>query len=323
MLRRKTRGFTLVELLVVIAIIGILVAMLLPAVQAAREAARRMQCTNNLKQVALATHNFHSAHNAVPPGYLSGAGHATWLVLIMPYIEQNQLYEQANVEVQYYVLPDDIIETQVPFYYCPTRRSPPQLSVSGDSRGPVSHRPGALCDYAMSAGDGEYIPWYHAPYGGNGMARTTYYVSDAGAVQGHSGQLAGSWPVHMRFSGWRMFRKFRDVTDGLSNTLLAGEKHVHPDHFGEKTWGDSSFYNDDHNSICIRVAGPGHPLPKKPHDNTIPESTAANSFGSWHEAGLCHFAMADGSVRPLEPSINSSLLGFLANVADGQDAGVK
>ena len=81
------RGFTLVELLVVIAIIAILIALLLPAVQAAREAARRTQCTNHLKQVALAVHNFQSARNAVPPAYLSGSGHATCLVLIMPYIE--------------------------------------------------------------------------------------------------------------------------------------------------------------------------------------------------------------------------------------------
>ena len=81
-------GFTLVELLVVIAIIGVLVALLLPAVQAAREAARRTQCTNNLKQMGLACHNFHDARKSLPPAYMSGEGFGTWLMLIMPYMEE-------------------------------------------------------------------------------------------------------------------------------------------------------------------------------------------------------------------------------------------
>src|SRR5687768_7400101 len=103
--RSRHRGFTLVELLVVIAIIGVLVALLLPAVQAAREAARRAHCTNNLKQIGVAVHNFADARKALPPAYLTGFGHATWLVLIMPYLEESELYEVANVSVQYYSLP--------------------------------------------------------------------------------------------------------------------------------------------------------------------------------------------------------------------------
>ena len=160
MLRRNLHGFTLVELLVVIAIIGILVALLLPAVQAAREAARRTQCTNHLKQVGLAVHNFHQVRNGVPPAHLTGGGHATWLVLIMPYLEQSAQYERYDIERTYYVQPLEVIQTQVPFYYCPSRRSPPQLSVTGDGRGSVPHRPGALNDYALCGGDGTYVPWY-------------------------------------------------------------------------------------------------------------------------------------------------------------------
>ena len=123
--RSSRTGFTLVELLVVIAIIGILIAMLLPAVQAAREAARRADCQNNLKQIILATHNFEFVHEGVPPAYLGGGGHATWLVMVMPFLEKASLYEQANITWQYYRLPQNIIEQQVGFYYCPSRRSPP------------------------------------------------------------------------------------------------------------------------------------------------------------------------------------------------------
>ena len=86
-------GFTLVELLVVITIIGILIALLLPAVQAAREAARRMQCGNNLKQIGLATQNFESTYGHFPPAFTSGVGHATWLVLILPYLEQQAAFD--------------------------------------------------------------------------------------------------------------------------------------------------------------------------------------------------------------------------------------
>src|SRR5262245_20166918 len=86
-------AFTLVELLVVIAIIGILIALLLPAVQAAREAARRTQCSNNLKQIGLSIQNYYDAHKSLPPSYLSGAGHATWLVLILPFTEEKSVYE--------------------------------------------------------------------------------------------------------------------------------------------------------------------------------------------------------------------------------------
>ncbi len=118
--RGTRRGFTLVELLVVIAIIGILVALLLPAVQSAREAARRMQCSNNLKQMGLAVHNFHDALNGSPPVHIDEPGGSrkgsTWCAVILPYLEQTSLYQQFDLGVNW-----DVARTQPPRRF-PLRR---------------------------------------------------------------------------------------------------------------------------------------------------------------------------------------------------------
>ena len=306
--RCQRAAFTLVELLVVIAIIGILVALLLPAVQAARAAARRTQCLNHLKQIGLGIHNFESARGGVPPAYLGGVGHTTWAMLIIEYMEGSALNDEYDVEKTYYVQTDAAIQFQVKFYYCPTRRSPPQLSVNGDSRHGIPHRPGALNDYAMCGGDGTYVPFYNNPdgtYNGNGFSRHS-----------GSGTLVGSAP-NWRYLGWKIHRKFRDVEAGLSNSLMIGEKHVHPDHYGESSYGDSSFYNADSSRITNRLAGPGFPILGNPRDNTLPFSTLQWSFGSSHEGGTCHFGLGDGSARGIDPSINSITLGQLANIRDG------
>ena len=129
--RRRHGGFTLVELLVVIAIIGVLVALLLPAVQAAREAARRSSCQNNLRQIGLATQNFHDSRNAFPPLRIAGAeGWATFWVLIMPYMEQGTLYDRWDLTLKYAQQTVEARQTQIKSYYCPARRPPNTLSVA-------------------------------------------------------------------------------------------------------------------------------------------------------------------------------------------------
>ena len=298
------RGFTLVELLVVIAIIAILIALLLPAVQAAREASRRTQCTNHLKQQGLAVHNFESAKGGVPPAYLSGVGHGTWLVVLMPYLEQGHLYEQVNVKKQYYQLSDEAIQQQVSFYLCPTRRSPPQLSVNGDGRGPVSHRPGALADYAMASGDGFYDPWYTAPGNGTATARVAKFTR------------SGYAPVNLVIETWKPQRFFKDITDGLSNTIFLGEKHVPPDHYGESAYGDNSYLNGDSIHNYSRLAGPNIPLITLDQEYEFPQSVLQNAFGSSHD-DIVHFAFGDGSARALKTSVNSQVLGYLMTIADG------
>ena len=297
-------GFTLVELLVVIAIIGILIAMLLPAVQAAREAARRADCSNNLKQMMLGVHNFEFVHEGVPPSYLSGIGHATWLVMIMPFLEQGSLYEQTNITWQYYRLPQNIIEQQVGFYYCPTRRSPPQLSVSGDGRASVPHRPGALADYAMAAGDGQYQPWYTAPGAGNAISRVARTTG------------VGLAPLDYVIETWECQRKFEDVADGLSNTLFIGEKYVPDGHYGETEFGDNSFYNGDSVHNYTRLAGPLSPLVTGTTILGRDPKLLQHSFGSSHP-NVVQFGIGDGSVRGLYPSMNSRVLGYLVTIDDG------
>jgi prepilin-type N-terminal cleavage/methylation domain-containing protein len=150
-------GFTLIELLVVMAVIAILVGLLLPAVQRARESANRISCANNLKQVGLAIHSYEGVYQTVPPSRVSEGG-ATWMVLIMPFLEQEPLYYQWNLGATYYQQSDTARLTPVKIYFCPSRRTsttPPTASVAGDvpsSGGTSQHYPGAMSDYAANVG---------------------------------------------------------------------------------------------------------------------------------------------------------------------------
>src|SRR5262249_7619431 len=135
---KRCHGFTLIELLVVIAIIGVLISLLLPAVQKVREAAGRMACGNNLKQIGLAIHHYHDAYQVIVPSRLDKQGGVAWTVLILPFIEQDNFYKRWDPSRWYYdqgqtvTEGDEIRQTQVKLYYCPTRRQPPHNSIIGD-----------------------------------------------------------------------------------------------------------------------------------------------------------------------------------------------
>jgi prepilin-type N-terminal cleavage/methylation domain-containing protein len=319
----SSRGFTLVELLVVITIIGILIALLLPAVQAAREAARRMQCSNNLRQMGLAVHNWHDARRAIPPSFLTGGGTSTWAGLILPFMENQSVYDTGDLgEKTVYALwakskaSRALVQTQISAYYCPTRLGK-RLSRNDTQRGGIGPISGACIDYAMNVGDGLVAPWWGdfnskpmRPC--DGFSRSTHISASV-----YSGKLVGTDPYWL-YQGWRSLRTFADIRDGLSNTLMLGEKHITPDHLGNYDYGDGTFFSDDSVANTCRMAGPSYPLAAMPTDPELGDPPFNNGrFGSWHTGGVCQFVMGDGSVQAISPAINSAVLGYLANYDDG------
>ena len=207
------QGFTLVELLVVIAIIGVLVALLLPAVQAAREAARRTQCSNNLKQLALAVHLSYDTYHVFPPSRVSDPGD-TWLVYAMPYIEQQSTYNLWDFKLVHYNRQSDAARlTGFGGLFCPSRQKN-RVSISGDTNnGSGPHMPGICSDYACNIGDPtgriDYSPAHSTVASGAVLQSNGIFWLSAGPF-GRAG-------INIRVPS---------VEDGLSNTLLIGEKHL-------------------------------------------------------------------------------------------------
>jgi type II secretory pathway pseudopilin PulG len=292
-------------LLVVIAIIGILVAMLLPAVQAAREAARRMQCANNLKQIGLAAQNFHDVQRAFPGSRLP-CHHGTWLNDLWPYLEMTAIADAWDDEKSYHYQPLENVQFQVPTYLCPSRRGAGQLSINGDSRGPVPHRPGALSDYAGNSGD-DWSLWDGYQVGSRGVL-----VTD-NSVAFNFGNCGGAQPDWLYRGYHDLFVGIESVTDGTSHTLLVGEKHVPLAGFGTyalgaDVHGDNSCYNPDHLEAVCRFAGPGLGLARSMDEFS---GVSALIFGSAHR-GLVQFVFADSSVHSLDTAIDVTVLGYLA-----------
>ena len=277
------RAFTLIELLVVIAIIAILIGLLLPAVQKVREAAARMSCTNNLKQIGLGFHNYHDAKQQLPNGGSDGPTITccsaddrvgwTWMYHLTPFIEQDAVYNApANATVA-----NAVIKT----YYCPSRR-PPTLYSNG-----------ARCDYA-----------------GNGGKN----MGDAGK----QGMLMRQWSTLPQPAGTAANQKrtFTSVSDGLSNTILAGDKQCHPTVLGtsggdNEVWNNSG-WDQDH----VRF---GELVPDA--DSNHPDSTQAQfwsvRFGSSHSGGFVG-VMGDGSVRFIRYGIDAANWMRVCLVDDGE-----
>ncbi len=331
---RPVRGFTLVELLVVIAIIGLLVGLLLPAVQAAREAARTMQCQNNLHQIALATHMFHDTLRAFPPARYQarpdappdracGGEETTWLVRIMPFVEQEAAAQRWDFKVKYAAHDEQVRKFTLASYCCPSRRTVSDAVGTGllsgstttwitlpcGCRVPISGTgsmsvAGAVGDYGGNHGD--------LSPGSSGLPTDFYYGGNGtGVIISSHARCNSDVP-----QDWADKVKMKDVIDGLSNTLLVGEMHVPLGKLGQSP-EDAFIFNGDQVFNSTRVGGPTVPIVQDNRD----EGNGLVCWGSWH-AGTCNFALADGSVRGLSKTIDTETLGNLCNRRDGNATSV-
>ncbi|WP_437230688.1 DUF1559 domain-containing protein [Planctomicrobium sp. SH661] len=290
---QRVRGFTLIELLVVIAVIGMLLALLLPAVQSAREAARRTQCKNNLKQLALAVHNFHDVERAVPARDL-GTNWATWAVLLLPYLDQQNLYDAWDLKKAYF-FQDSSAGRDLPVFHCPS-----QVRSGGNAIRPEGD-PGLIPPATL-------LPKGPPGWGDFVAVGGTNPTLEDGAFRAAQifPESPTSIPPTSLIESWKYRVSFSDLNiDGLTATLLIGEKHL--------TSSDTSVYNGGSRNGYVRFGGNGRRivLPKET------SATAGERFGSPH-VGLSHFAFADGRVSSLSVHLDELILHRLAKVGDGE-----
>jgi prepilin-type N-terminal cleavage/methylation domain-containing protein/prepilin-type processing-associated H-X9-DG protein len=308
MLHRASRAFTLVELLVVIAIIGVLVALLLPAVQVAREAARRMRCQNNLKQIGLASHNHHDVVGELPRAFSPTTG-LSWHVYILPYIEQGSLFNQFDTTT---VNPAHTAPNRndpygliiIPTYQCTSCPVKRQLfNPPNNTNGPTDLIP-------PNTGTPAAVPHY---YGVNGPRGGNYPVGTAL----HEGVPAATSGIFQRDGTIRMAR----ITDGTSNTVMVAEMSWYSTLYGTRfrTWVRGG---DEYSGV---VAGrPSFVVSGRNITNPINGIFSANlvvpyndmPFGSMHSGGM-NVCLGDGSVRFLNQNLSMTTYRALASREEG------
>ena len=352
--QNRVRGaFTLVELLVVIAIIGVLVALLLPAVQSAREAARRSQCQSQLKQLALGCLNTHDTTGHFPTGGWGwfwtgdpdrGYGREQpggWIYNVLPFIEQAQLHQLASdgqpetITAQQRAGAARIIETPFPLIVCPSRRGATTHSIAAGLVDKFHNAdPPAVAgraDYAANSGT-----WYNQGGGSSGTSGggPTPSGSSYPNTTGYR-WIQGGRDADNRLDGIFTQRSevtIAQVTDGTSNTIMLGEKaHSAEDYENGESGGDNEtwctgFNNDIFRGVIGRIVTrrgvttfEGTPVPDVLQDRQITVSAEAynRNFGSAHTA-VWYAAFCDGSVQGISYDVDPQVLKNLASRFDGQ-----
>ncbi len=303
--RRTRKGFTLIELLVVIAIIAVLIALLLPAVQQAREAARRSQCKNNLKQLGLALHNYHDVVNCFPPGGFHNGTQGSFLIGILPYLEQAPLYNTIDFTIVNYSGLGRYAINKIPVYHCPSARDVLSPTETGTPPG------------------GTAVPCYTTHYYGvmgpgldqtNPATGNLYAVENSGGNAGHGGFSSHGILRTTRYSSVNRYgvTRMSDVKDGTTNTFLVGELSY-----------------DSQKANCYRcwTRGNGGQNAIASAKNIVQGINVAGyngsnnfnspSFGSTHTGGA-HFLMADGSVRFVSENVDMGTY-LSASTMDGSE----
>jgi prepilin-type N-terminal cleavage/methylation domain-containing protein len=343
------RGFTLIELLVVIAIIAVLIALLLPAVQQAREAARRSQCKNNLKQIGLATHNFHDTYNylavsARPPG--TGTVRLAGMVKILPYVDQAPLYNLYDQTLQW-SNPNpqmrQVVSTQIPAFNCPSSASATKLDGDPDAAttpsGYAANMVG-ITDYSIN----------------KGVALSVAPFATAAGVTLSAPFTDPNDATHQYYPGYGVQNttpKMRDVTDGLSNTIAYVESAGRPQVYrkGLKPFGALPAHRVNGGGWCrpasdtlAEVARPdgsdlsgpggfttgqvvpfnatnGFNMNGRPYPDTGYYKTHGSSQAYSFHVGGAHFLLADGSVRFISDNISLATYVALLTRGNGEVVG--
>ncbi|HZW33527.1 MAG TPA: DUF1559 domain-containing protein [Isosphaeraceae bacterium] len=344
--QRESRGFTLIELLVVIAIIAVLIALLLPAVQSAREAARRAQCVNNLKQLALAGHNYHQTYNQFPsnlylhPCYATSTyywNNSSWIVFLLPSMEQQPLYNAINFSFMWgtYQICNwgqglglanmSVRQAVINSLLCPTDPSPPTDYNNSDE---VWGQLAAGTSYVGNVGDNCLCcdasppsPGVRITCGYTGYPCRSVSLGDPANPTSYPIQPSTGTGIFWR-QDWGV--SIPQITDGTSNTLMIGEQIQMVQLWNEWVEANASVGTT---ALPLNYIGPG--LAIQQGIGSIVIATGQNDLGDWchwysfrsmHPGGA-NFAMCDGSVKFLKQTVNLLTYQALSTRALGEIVG--